>query len=85
MEDALRSFEAVLKERPTNLIALLGKARLVLVAGACADNFGIGEDTICATSIHPCSQIVPTSATTEPILSSGSPHWDGLMSMGTES
>jgi hypothetical protein len=27
MEDALRSFEAVLKERPTNLIALLGKAR----------------------------------------------------------
>ena len=29
MEDALRSFEAVLKEKPTNLIALLGKARLL--------------------------------------------------------
>ncbi|KAH9053217.1 RNA polymerase II-associated protein [Lactarius vividus] len=29
MEDALRSFEAVLKERPTNLIALLGKARIL--------------------------------------------------------
>jgi RNA polymerase-associated protein CTR9 len=28
MEDGLRSFEAVLKEKPTNLIALLGKARL---------------------------------------------------------
>jgi hypothetical protein len=28
MEDALRSFEAVLKEKPTNLIALLGKARI---------------------------------------------------------
>ncbi|KAH9961533.1 RNA polymerase II-associated protein [Russula dissimulans] len=29
MEDALRSFEAVLKEKPTNLIALLGKARIL--------------------------------------------------------
>jgi RNA polymerase-associated protein CTR9 len=29
MEDALRSFEAVLKERPTNLIALLGKVCLL--------------------------------------------------------
>lgn len=29
MEDAFRSFEAVLKERPTNLIALLGKARIL--------------------------------------------------------
>ncbi len=29
MEDALRSFDAVLKERPTNLIALVGKARLL--------------------------------------------------------
>ncbi|KAN0116355.1 RNA polymerase [Russula decolorans] len=29
MEDALRSFEAVLKERPTNLISLLGKARIL--------------------------------------------------------
>lgn len=29
MEDALRSFEAVLKEKPTNLIALLGKVRLL--------------------------------------------------------
>ncbi|KAH9956945.1 RNA polymerase II-associated protein [Lactifluus volemus] len=31
MEDALRSFEAVLKERSTNLIALLGKARILYV------------------------------------------------------
>ncbi|KAI0301045.1 hypothetical protein B0F90DRAFT_1810255 [Multifurca ochricompacta] len=29
MDDAFRSFEAVLKERPTNLIALLGKARIL--------------------------------------------------------
>ncbi|KAI0250124.1 RNA polymerase II-associated protein [Lactifluus subvellereus] len=29
MEDALRSFDAVLKEKPTNLIALLGKARIL--------------------------------------------------------
>ncbi|KAI0267054.1 hypothetical protein BC834DRAFT_92917 [Gloeopeniophorella convolvens] len=29
MEDALRSFEAVLREKPTNLIALLGKARIM--------------------------------------------------------
>jgi hypothetical protein len=27
MEDALRSFEVVLKAKPTNLIALLGKVR----------------------------------------------------------
>ena len=36
MEDALRSFEAVLKERPTNLIALLGKARPSLINTAAA-------------------------------------------------
>jgi hypothetical protein len=36
MEDALRSFEAVLKERPTNLIALLGKARPSLINIAAA-------------------------------------------------
>ena len=65
MEDALRSFEAVLKERPTNLIALLGKARLLCLYPVLALIFFlIGEDTVRATSIRPCSQTIPTSPTT---------------------
>ena len=29
MDDALRTFEGVLSEKPTNLVALLGKARIL--------------------------------------------------------
>jgi hypothetical protein len=30
MDDAMRSFEGVLAEKPTNVVALLGKVRLLL-------------------------------------------------------
>jgi hypothetical protein len=57
----------------------------VVVINVCADNLLIGEDFVRATPIHPCSQTVPTSPTTESVLSSRPPHWDRSMSVGIES
>lgn len=35
MDDAMRSFEGVLAEKPTNIVALLGKVRALSSIGRC--------------------------------------------------
>lgn len=50
MDDAMRSFDGVLIEKPTNVVALLGKVILIPIIALFSNNHS-GEDFLRATKL----------------------------------
>ena len=58
MDDALRSFEGVLVEKPTNLVALLGKVMKFLLIHSPKADAEVGTDPLCKEKLSRSSEIV---------------------------
>lgn len=69
MDDALRSFEGVLAEKPTNIVALLGKVRTSLfILPYISYITYAGPYSICQTKLSTSFKVVSTSTSAEPDL-----------------
>lgn len=69
MDDALRSFEGVLTDKPTNLVALLGKVGVSLsVYPYISQATYTGSHSVCQTKLFASFKVVSTGASTEPVL-----------------
>jgi len=69
MDDALRSFEGVLSEKPTNIVALLGKVRTSLSGLPYISHIThAGPYSICKTKLFTSFKVVSTSTSAEPDL-----------------
>ena len=82
LDEAHRSFDAVLAEKPTNLIALMGKVRPKYPNIVTYPHFLIGQDTLRSPPVPAGAQALPASTPTEPSLSSRPAHRDWSLPMG---
>ena len=65
-DDALRSFEGVLAERPTNVIALLGKVCIAVFRfRVTCSRFAVGQDSLCSTKLSTSAQDFPAGLAIE--------------------
>lgn len=72
MDDAMRSFGGVLAEKPTNIVALLGKVRssVQLASLELTGRRHTGPPSLCQTKLPSSSQIIPAGSPIKPVMCS---------------
>ena len=87
MDDAMRSFEGVLAEKPTNIVALLGKVRS-FAHSALLELTGsrhTGPHSLRKAKLPSSSQIIPASPPVKPFMRSRSSDWYRTLPLGNGS
>ena len=83
----MRSFEGVLAEKPTNIVALLGKVRSSVQPAwlelTCLRN--IGPYSLCKAKLPSSSQIIPAGPPIKPFVRSRSSDWYRSLPLGNGS
>ena len=62
MDDAMRSFDGVLAQNPTNLVAILGKVRYLLYTQVALADISLGQDHVCTSKLQGSFAIISTRA-----------------------
>jgi hypothetical protein len=87
MDGSMRSFGGVLAEKPTNIVALLGKVRSFARSPSLKlTGFrNTGPHSLRKTELSSSSQIIPASLPTKPVVRSRPSNWYRPLSLGNGS
>jgi hypothetical protein len=87
MDDAMRSFEGVLAEKPTNIVALLGKVRSFAQSALLklTDSRNTGSHSLRKAKLPSGSQIIPARPPVKPFVRSRSSDWYRTLPLGNGS
>lgn len=82
-DDASRTFDTLLADKPTNVVALLGKVRLLSLLQTLIYNFlDVGQDCIYSSAIFTSPEAVPEGLAIESQLSSRPAYRNWSVSLG---